>query len=147
VSVTTGILIGFWMSILGVDFPVLWGFLAFILNYVPNLGVVIAAVPAVLLTFIQFGAGHAALAGGGYIVVNFIIGTVIEPKLVGRGVGLSTLVVFLSLILWGNLLGLIGMVLCIPFTMTLKFVLENNKETRWIAVLLGPETPSVTNQK
>jgi AI-2 transport protein TqsA len=146
VSVTTGILIGIWMSILGVDFPVLWGFLAFVLNYVPSLGVVIAAFPAVLLTFIQFGAGHAALAGAGYVVVNFIIGTVIEPKLVGRGVGLSTLVVFLSLILWGNLLGLIGMVLCIPFTMTLKFVLENNKDTRWIAVLLGPESLPMTKR-
>jgi AI-2 transport protein TqsA len=146
VSVTTGILIGIWMTILGVDFPVLWGFLAFVLNYVPSLGVIIAAFPAVLLTLLQFGVGRAALAGAGYIAVNFIIGTIIEPKLVGRGVGLSTLVVFLSLILWGNLLGLIGMVLCIPFTMLLKFVLENNKNTRWIAVLLGPESPSNTNR-
>jgi len=141
VSVTTGILIGSWMFILGVDFPILWGFLAFLLNYIPNLGVVIAAVPAVLLTLIQYGPGQAALAAGGYIAVNFIIGTIVEPKLVGRGVGLSTLVVFLSLIFWGNLLGLIGMVLCIPFTMTMKFALENNQQTRWLAILLGPETP------
>ena len=136
VSVTTGILIGIWMFILGVDFPVLWGFLAFLLNYIPNLGVVIAAVPAVLLTLIQYGPGHAALAVGGYIAVNFIIGTAVEPKIVGRGVGLSTLVVFLSLIFWGNLLGLIGMVLCIPFTMTLKFALESHEQTRWLAILL-----------
>jgi predicted PurR-regulated permease PerM len=146
VSVTTGIIIGIWMSILGVDFPFLWGFLAFLLNYVPNLGVVIAAIPAVLLTLLQLGAGRAALAGGGYLAVNFIIGTAIEPRLVGRGVGLSTLVVFLSLILWGDLLGLIGMVLCIPFTMTLKFALENNKNTQWIAVLLGPESPPKINK-
>jgi Predicted permease len=139
--VLTGILIGIWMSILGVDFPILWGFLAFLLNYVPILGVVIAAVPAILLTFIQLGLGHAALASLGYILVNFIVGTVVEPKLVGRGVGLSTLVVFLSLIFWGNLLGIIGMVLCIPFTMTLKFVLENNEKTRWLAIVLGTETP------
>ena len=142
VSVTTGIIIGIWMSILGVDFPVLWGFLAFLLNYVPNIGVVIAAVPAVLLALIQYGFGHAALVGGGYLAVNFIIGTIVEPKIVGRGVGLSTLVVFLSLIFWGSLLGLIGMVLCIPFTMTLKFAFENNEQTRWIAILLGPEIPS-----
>ncbi|MCX6120353.1 MAG: AI-2E family transporter [Ignavibacteriales bacterium] len=144
ISVLTGILIGIWMSLLGVDFPVLWGFLAFLLNYVPSLGVVIAAVPAILLTFIQLGPGHAALTALGFILVNFIVGTVIEPKLVGRGVGLSTLVVFLSLIFWGNLLGIIGMVLCIPFTMTLKFVLENNEQTRWLAIVLGPET-SVKN--
>jgi predicted PurR-regulated permease PerM len=141
VSVTTGLIIGVWMSILGVDFPILWGFLAFVLNYVPNLGVIIAAFPAVLLTLLQFGFGRAVLAAAGYLAVNFVIGTVIEPKVVGRGVGLSTLVVFLSLILWGNLLGLIGMILCIPFTMTLRFILENNKDTRWIAVLLGPESP------
>ncbi|MBN1399162.1 MAG: AI-2E family transporter [Bacteroidetes bacterium] len=140
ISVTTGIIIGIWMSILGVDFPVLWGFLAFLLNYVPNLGVIIAALPAVLLTLIQYGFAKALIAAGGYIAVNFIIGTFIEPKLVGRGVGLSTLVVFLSLIFWGNLLGLIGMVLCIPFTMTLKFALENHKKTRWLAILLGPES-------
>jgi predicted PurR-regulated permease PerM len=146
VSVTTGILIGFWMFLLGVDFPVLWGFLAFLLNYVPSLGVIIAAVPAILLTLIQLGPARAALAALGYIIVNFIVGTVIEPKIVGRGVGLSTLVVFLSLIFWGNLLGVIGMVLCIPFTMTLKFVLENNEQTQWMAILLGPET-SVENNR
>ncbi|RPI02988.1 MAG: AI-2E family transporter [Ignavibacteriae bacterium] len=142
ISVLTGILVGFWMTFLGVDFPVLWGFLAFLLNYVPSLGVVIAAVPAVLLTLIQLGPSYALLAALGYVLVNFIVGTVVEPKLVGRGVGLSTLVVFLSLIFWGNLLGIIGMVLCIPFTMTLKFALENNEHTRWLAVLLGPETPA-----
>lgn len=141
VSAATGILIGIWLSILGVDFPVLWGFLAFLLNYVPSLGVIIAALPAVILALIQFGLGRAALAVVGYFVVNFFIGTLVEPKLVGRSVGLSTLVVFLSLVFWGNLLGLIGMVLCIPFTMTLKFALEINKETRWIA---GPARSGIT---
>jgi AI-2 transport protein TqsA len=141
VSAATGILIGIWITILGIDFPVLWGFLAFLLNYVPSLGIVIAAFPVVLLALIQFGVGRAVLAAVGYIAINFVIGTLIEPKLVGRSVGLSTLVVFLSLVLWGNLLGLIGMVLCVPFTMTLKFALEGNEGTRWIAVLLGPEAP------
>lgn len=141
VSTTTGILIGIWLLILGIDFPVLWGFLAFLLNYVPSLGVIIAAVPAVLLALIQYGFGKAILTVIGYVLVNFIVGTIVEPKLVGRGVGLSTLVVFLSLIFWGNLLGLIGMVLCIPFTMTVKFLLETHNETRWIAILLGPEIP------
>jgi predicted PurR-regulated permease PerM len=130
-----------------VDFPVLWGFLAFLLNYVPSLGVIIAAFPAVLLTLIQLGPGYALLAAAGYFAVNFLIGTIVEPKLVGRSVGLSTLVVFLSLIFWGNLLGLIGMVLCIPLTMTLVFALANNEETRWIAVLLGPELPSEDTTK
>ena len=139
ISLTVGILIGIWLLILGVDFPILWGFLAFLLHYVPNVGALIAAVPAVFLTLIQLGIGRAALAAAGYLAVDFILGNVVEPRLMGRRLGLSTLVVFLSLIFWGGLLGLIGVVLCIPLTMTLKFACENNKSTRWIAVLLGPE--------
>ena len=142
ISLTAGILIGIWLSILGVDSPVLWGFLAFLLHYVPNVGMIIAAVPAVILALVQLGIGRAALTAAGYLAVSFILGNVVEPKLMGRRLGLSTLVVFLSLVFWGSLLGLIGVVLCIPFTMTLKFACENNKSTRWVAVLLGPVAPA-----
>lgn len=142
ISLATGILIGIWLSILGVDFPILWGFLAFLLNYVPNVGSTFAAIPAVLLALVQLGIGSAVMATAGYMVVNFMLDNVIETRLMGQKLGLSTLVVFLSLIFWGNLLGPVGMVLCIPLTMTLKFACENNKSTQWIAVLLGPETPT-----
>ena len=138
ISLATGILIGIWLSILGVDFPILWGFLAFLLNYVPSIGSTVAAIPAVLLAFIQLGIGSAVMATAGYMAVNFILDNVIEMRLMGRRLGLSTLVVFLSLIFWGSLLGPVGMVLCIPLTMTLKFACENNKSSQWIAVLLGP---------
>jgi AI-2 transport protein TqsA len=137
VSVTTGIIIGVWLVILGVDSPVLWGFLSFLLNYVPNLGVIIAAVPAALVALIQFGFGRALLVIVGYLAVNVVIGTFIEPRIVGKNVGLSTLVVFLSLILWGSIFGLVGAVLCVPLTMALKFSLEIDDRTRWIAILLG----------
>ena len=80
----------------------------------------------------------------GFIAVNFILGNVIETRLMGRSLGLSTLVVFLSLICWGSLLGPVGMVLCIPLTMTLRFACENNKGYHWIAVLLAPEAPAET---
>lgn len=143
VSLAAGILIGAWLAILGIDSAILWGFLAFLLHYVPNIGVVFAAIPAVTLAFIQFGAGYAVLAAGGYLVVSLVLGNVVEPKLMGRRLGLSTLVVFLSLVFWGSLLGLMGVVLCIPFTMTLKFACENNASTRWIALLLGPEVPTI----
>ena len=139
ISLIVGALIGIWLFVLDVDFPILWGFLAFLLHYVPNIGALIAAVPAVFLALIQLGIGHAALAASGYLAVDFILGNIIEPRLMGRRLGLSTLVVILSLIFWGGLLGLIGVVLCIPLTMTLKFACENNKNTQWIAVLLGPE--------
>ena len=139
ISLIAGVIIGLWLFILGVDFPILWGFIAFLLHFVPNVGQIIAAIPAVLLTLIQLGLGPAALVAGGYLVVGFTLGNAVEPRLMGRKLGLSTLVVFLSLVFWGGLLGLIGVILCIPFTMTLKFAFENNKNTQWIAVLLGSE--------
>lgn len=140
-SLTAGFLIWLWLTALGVDSPVLWGFLAFMLLYIPHVGSIIAGIPAVSLTLVQFGVGRAALVGAGYVAVNFILGNVVEPKLMGHKFSLSTLVVFLSLIFWGRMLGLIGAVLCVPFTMALKFACENHESTRWVAVLLGPEVP------
>ncbi|MBK7631188.1 MAG: AI-2E family transporter [Ignavibacteriales bacterium] len=138
-SLATGVLIAFWLYILDVDYPILWGFIAFLLNYIPNIGSIVAAIPALILAFIQFGIGSAVLVMVGYIVVNFIIGNVVEPRLMGRKFGLSTLVVFLSLVFWGSLLGLAGAILSVPLTMTLKFAFENNESTKWIAVLLRSE--------
>ena len=149
ISLATGILIAIWLAIIGVDFPVLWGFLAFLLTYVPNIGSTVAAVPAILLALIQLGVAQAVLVAAGYIVVNFIIFNVFETRFMGQRLGLSTLVVFVSLIFWGSLLGPIGMVLCIPFTITLKFACESNEDTRWIATLLGrgPTTENISSDK
>ncbi len=141
VSFLTGLVITLWLWILGVDFPVLWGLLALLFNYIPNIGSIIAAVPAVLLAFIQYGGGGALLAVGGYTVVNVVMGNLIEPKFMGEGLGLSPLVVFLSLVFWGWLLGIVGMLLSIPLTITVKIALENNPDTRWASILLGaPKT-------
>ena len=139
INLAAGILITLWMYILGVQFPVLWGFLAFLLHYIPNIGAVIAVIPAALLAFVQLGMGSALLVLAGNLLIGFIIGNVIEPRVMGRKLGLSTLVVFLSLIFWGSLLGVIGAILCIPLTMTLKVAFESNESTRWISVLLGSE--------
>jgi AI-2 transport protein TqsA len=137
-SLTVGLFISLWLTLLGVDFPILWGVLAFLLHFVPNVGALIASIPAVLLALLQLGVGRAALAASGYLAVNFVLGNVVEPLLMGRRLGLSTLVVFLSLIFWGSLLGFVGVVLCIPLTMSLKFACENSKSAQWVAVLLGP---------
>ena len=139
ISLIAGGIIGSWLFILGVDYPVLWGFVAFLLHYVPNIGIIIAAIPAVLLAFLQLGMGPAALVAAGYFVVGFTLGNVVEPRLMGRKLGLSTLIVFLSLMFWGSLLGPIGVILCVPLTMSLKFAFESSKDARWIAVLLGSE--------
>jgi len=107
------------------------------LNYVPNVGSIIAAVPAVLLAIIQLGLMRALLAAVGYIAINLLMGSVVEPRFMGRGLGLSTLVVFLSLLFWGWILGPVGMLLSVPLTITVKIALDSRDETRWIAVLLG----------
>jgi len=139
VSLATGIFIAIWLTIIGVDYPLLWGLLAFALNYVPNIGSIIAAAPAVLLATIQLGLIRALLAAVGYIIINLFIGSVVEPRFMGRGLGLSTLVVFLSLLFWGWILGPVGMLLSVPLTITAKIALDSRDETRWIAVLLGSE--------
>ncbi len=141
-SLATGILVALMLAVLGIDFAVLWGLLAFLLNYVPNIGSILAAVPAVLLALLLKGFGPALLVAAGYVLINMIIGNVIEPRIMGEGLGLSPLVVFLSLILWGWLLGPVGMLLSVPLTTTLKIVLETSEATRPIALLLGSGSPS-----
>ena len=138
-SLGTGVAIGLWLAVLGVDYPMLWGLLAFLLNYVPNIGSIIAAVPAVLFAAIQLGPGTALWSAAGYLVVNILVGSVIEPRFMGRGLGLSALVVFLSLVFWGWVLGPVGMFLSVPLTMMCKIALDSRPDTHWIAVLLGPE--------
>lgn len=137
-SVATGLVIGIGLAIVGIENPVLWGLLAFMLNYVPNIGSIIAAVPAVLFALVQLGIGGALAAAAIFLVVNVVIGSVIEPRIMGRGLGLSTLVVFVSLVFWGWVLGPVGMFLSVPLTMAAKIALDANDDTRWIAVLLGP---------
>ena len=137
VSAATGLLIGAWVGLLGVDFFIFWGLVAFVLNFIPNLGSIIAAVPTTLLAVVQIGVGRGLLVALGYLVVNMVIGNLIEPHLMGRRLGLSTLVVVLSLVFWGWVWGPIGMLLSVPLTMVLKIMLENTEEFRWVAVLLG----------
>lgn len=136
-SAATGIIIAVWLTVQGVDFPVMWGVFAFLLNYIPNIGSIIAAVPAVLLTLIQLGPLSAGIAAAGFMVVNTLIGSVIEPKVMGEGIGLSALVVFLSLAFWGWVLGPVGMLLSVPLTMAVKIALGGRESTRWLSVLLG----------
>ncbi|MFT5085336.1 MAG: AI-2 transport protein TqsA [Lentisphaeria bacterium] len=136
-SLLTGFLILVWLWILGVDYFILWGLLAFLLNFVPTLGSIIAAVPAVLLALVQLGVGDAMLVGAGFLAVNFVVGNVLEPRVLGRGLNLSALVVFLSLVFWGWVLGPIGMLLSIPLTMTVKIAFESSEETRWVGIILG----------
>jgi len=137
ISLLTGVLIAVWLTIIGVDFPILWGFLAFMLNFVPNIGSIIAAIPAILLAFLQGGINLGLMTTLCYVVVNVLVGNIISPKVMSSKLGLSTLVVFLSLIFWGWLLGPVGMLLSIPLTMFIKIAVEDHNELGWLATILG----------
>ena len=139
ISLFTGAVVAVFVFMMGLDYPLLWGMLAFALNYVPNIGSIIAAVPAVLLAVIQIGLVKAMIIATGYVVINLVMGSVIEPRFMGKSLGLSTMVVFLSLLFWGWILGPVGMLLSVPLTITAKIALDSREESRWIAVLLGPE--------
>jgi predicted PurR-regulated permease PerM len=147
VSLATGVFIAVWLAILGVDFPLLWGLVAFLFNFVPNIGSVIAAVPAVMLALIQLGGIEALVTSLGYALVNVIMGNVIEPRVMGRNLGLSPLVVFLSLVFWGWMLGPVGMLLSVPLTIIAKLGLESSRDTYWLAVLIGPNTPETPREE
>jgi predicted PurR-regulated permease PerM len=141
VSLGTGLAAGLSVWAIGVDFPFLWGLVAFLLNFIPNIGSIIAAAPPILLALVQYGGGRALAVTVAYTIINLVMGNVIEPHFMGRRLGLSSLVVFLSLVVWGWVWGPIGMLLSVPLTMIVKILLENSDEFRGIAVLLGPDPP------
>tara|TARA_B100000519_G_scaffold3374_4_gene3361 strand:+ start:2430 stop:3467 length:1038 start_codon:yes stop_codon:yes gene_type:complete len=144
VSLGTGLIIGITLYAMNIDHFMLWAVLAFMLNFIPNIGSIIAALPAVLIAFVQYGLASAGFVALAFVLVNTIMGNMVEPRLMGRGMGLSTLVVFLSLIFWGWLLGTVGMLLSVPLTMVVKIALESRDETKWLAVLLSSEGEKTT---
>ena len=113
------------------------GINSFLKLYIPNIGSIIASIPAILIALIQFNIYYALTVGLVYLIVNIVMGSIIEPKYLGKELGLSTLIIFLSLIFWGWLLGPVGMLLSVPLTMIVKIALESNDDTRWIAILLS----------
>jgi len=149
ISFGTGVLITVWLIMLDVKYPVVWGLTAFLLNFVPNIGSIIAAVPPCILAFLQpeLGLGTLALTALGFLLVNVVIGNFIEPRLMGQRLGLSTLVVFLSLVFWGWVLGPVGMLLSVPLTMAVKIALQSHPDTRKLAILLDSQKPPVKTKK
>lgn len=141
-SLLTGALVGGTVFVIGVNHALLLGLLAFILNYIPNIGSFMAGIPGVLLAFIQFGLGPGIGVLTAYVFINVLVSNVIEPRYMGRGLGLSPMIIVMSLIFWAWVLGPVGMLLSVPLTMVLKIAMESLPETRGYALLLGssPDT-------
>lgn len=121
----------------GIDFPLLWGLFGFLFNFVPNIGSVLAGIPPVLLALIQYGPARAALVAALYFALDFTTSNWMEPRMLGRRLGLSPLVVMLSLVFWGWLWGPVGMLLSVPLTSATKLLCEHGEDLRWLAILLG----------
>lgn len=140
-SLAIGLAAGFWVGALGVEFPVLCGILAFACHFIPNVGALIAAAPAMALAFVQFDLTKSFAVLAGYLVIGTVLGNLVEPTLLGKRLGMSTLVVFLSLIFWGWLWGPVGMLLSVPLTGTIKILLERSESFSWLATLLDSSNP------
>jgi predicted PurR-regulated permease PerM len=141
---SVGILIYLALLIIGVDYPLLWALIAGLMNYIPNIGSIISMIPTVLFALVQLGLGGALWTLGSSMLIHSVLGNFIEPRIMGNGLGLSTLVVFLSLLFWGLILGIVGMFLSVPITITIKIILEQNEKTKWLAVLLGTPAEAKT---
>jgi len=138
-SLATAMCVWAWLLFFGIDFAVLWAILAFFLNFIPFVGAILMMIPAVLVALVQIDLQTALLVALGYLVINTVIGSILEPRIMGRGLGISTLAVFLSLLFWGWVLGTVGVFLSVPLTMALMIALDASPQTRPIAILLGPE--------
>ena len=137
ISIVTGLVAWGMLAALDVRFAFVWGLLAFALNYIPNIGSVLAAIPPIAQVLVFSGLYDALVVLAGYLVINLVFGNILEPRIMGRGLGLSTLVVFLSLIFLGWLLGPVGMLLSVTLTIIVKIALEKTNGGQSIAVLLS----------
>ena len=139
ISLSTGVLVFIGTSIVGMDFPIVWGFLAFIMNFIPTFGSIISTLLTTLFATLQFYPAWGKII---YIFVlllsiNMILGNILEPRIEGNHLGLSPFVILVSLSLWGWLWGFVGMILAVPMTVIIKIICENFSILNPIAVLLG----------
>jgi predicted PurR-regulated permease PerM len=136
-SFLTGLFVGLMLFFFDVPYWAVLGIMAFLFNFIPVIGSIIAAIPGILLALITHDLWTAVYVAVLYVVINVSISNILEPKLMGEGLDLSPAVVFFSLILWGWVFGAVGMFLAVPLTMTLKMALESDERTKRWAMLLS----------
>lgn len=138
VSLITALLSYIIMRVVGLDFAEFWALLVFVLNFIPTIGSIFSTLFPSLLALVQFESlGPVLFVAIGITAVQQLMGSILEPNIMGESLNLSPLVVFLSLILWGNLWGILGMFLCVPITVILVIIISNFERTRWVAVMLS----------
>lgn len=136
-SAANGVFLGLWCWLWGVDSPLMWGVLAFALNFIPVIGSVLAAIPPIAIGLLTSGIGNAIGISVGYILVNLIVDNIIEPRVMGKTSNLSPLIVLLAMLIWGFVLGPVGAILAVPLTMVLRLVFERDPDLQRIAFVMG----------
>lgn len=129
------------LLIVGIDFAVIWAFLAFFFSFIPNIGFFLSVIPPALIALLELGWIHCVIVIVGYVVINLIIDNVIKPRYLGKQFNMSVLLVFLSLLFWGWVLGAIGAILGVPMTMAVKKIIAfMNKDIEALDGTHIPET-------
>jgi predicted PurR-regulated permease PerM len=141
-SLINGLTVWAVLALFGVDFALLFGFLAFLLNFIPNIGSLVAAILRVGFAFFQFGTIWVPL----WILIitvglDVMMGNFVEPRIMGKGLGISPLVVFFSLVFWAWLWGIPGMIMAVPLVAVAKIVCQNVPALRPIAILMDEKAP------
>jgi predicted PurR-regulated permease PerM len=139
VNLIYGIGVSAILFIFDINFAVLWGLLTFALGFIPYIGIIIAAIPPVLVAWAKYGIGAAVAMGLFFIIINTIAESYIFPRLTGKGLQMSAFVVFVSLFVWGWILGPTGFLIGVPLTLIVIKYLENFEETSWLALLMTSE--------
>jgi len=139
-SLLTGVLVAITLGLFGIPFALLWGLLTFLLNFIPNIGSVVATLPPVAIALFQTGSfPETLLVATALVAIQMVVGNFIEPKLMGGGLNLSPLVVLLSLLFWGWMWGIVGMLIAVPLTAAIKIACEQLDATRPAATLMGAD--------
>ena len=149
ISAATGLCTGMFTWALGIDFPYVWGTLAFLLNFIPNIGSIIAVVPPVLIALLQFsGISVAAFTLVGLTSIQLIIGNFIDPRIMGRSLALSPFFLFASMVFWGWMWGIVGIFLAVPLTVLLRMLFEQYEPLRPAATVMSglQRRPDVTDR-
>ncbi len=139
-NLLTGALVWIWLAAFRIDFAMLWAVCAFMLNYIPTIGSVIVGVPVLIVTLLQYGFGTTLVVATGYGLINMAIAALVEPRVFGQALGLSPLVVFVSMVCWGWLWGPVGALLSVPLTVVVKIALAYVEGYGWLSQMLGPVT-------
>jgi AI-2 transport protein TqsA len=137
VSLISGVVAGVWLWLVGVDLALVWGLLFFVMNYIPNIGSIIAGIPPILIALMQFGPVWAAVAAAGLIAIEQVFGNYLDPKIQGRNLDISPLIVLVSVIFWGWVWGIVGALIAVPMTVSILIACSRIPALRPLALLLS----------